>query len=59
MIIDAYLIQPTQTQPSHFNNVELFSFSLGGWDQREGRQKKKKEKENLSLVSPRQLKNKT
>lgn len=55
MIIDAYLIQPTQTQPSHFNNVELFRVSLGGWDQREGRQKKK----NLSLVSPGQLKNKT
>lgn len=55
MIIDAYLIQPTQTQPSHFSNVELFSFSLGGW----GSERREEKKENLSLVSPGQLKNKT
>lgn len=56
MIIDAYLIRPTQTQPSYFSNVELFSF----FTRRMGiRERGGKKKENLSLVSPGQLKNKT
>lgn len=43
--IDDYrgLIQPIQTQPSRFNNVELLRFSLVGWGSERGtRQPKNK-----------------